>query len=77
MISFAELSDKGRAVAYSPNGEQLAVGLYNGKVQVFTHDLSSLVCEPQIAGDWISDMKWVEGGGFEGVAMHKVWTLVT
>jgi len=61
---------KARAVAYSPDGTQIAVGLYSGNVKVIKEDLSSEVADVKVAKEWIACMKYSPDGSTLAVGSH-------
>jgi microtubule-associated protein-like 6 len=47
-----------RAAAFSPDGFQLSVGTYDGRVKVLTDDLSVLLVDTAVADEWIKCMSY-------------------
>jgi WD40 repeat protein len=47
-----------RAAAFSPDGFQLSVGTYDGRVKVLTEDLSVLLVDTAVAEEWIKCMSY-------------------
>lgn len=47
-----------RAAAFSPDGFQLSVGTYDGRVKVLSDDLSTLLVDTAVAEEWIKCMTY-------------------
>ncbi|CAE7612952.1 Eml5, partial [Symbiodinium microadriaticum] len=66
----ARLKNKARAVEYSPDGFQLALGLYDGRVVVLTEDLELTLNESPVAAEWIQTMAYAPNGHSLAVGSH-------
>jgi WD40 repeat protein len=65
------VGSKARAIAYSPDGAHLAVGLYSGHVHAYTHDLAKKLRITKCGTDWIQDMKYSPNGSMLAVSSHN------
>ena len=66
----ARAKNKVRAVEYSPDGFQLALGLYDGRVVVLTEDLELTLSESPVANEWIQTMAYAPNGHSLAVGSH-------
>jgi echinoderm microtubule-associated protein-like 6 len=66
----AQIKNKARAVEYSPDGFQLALGLYDGRVLVLTEDLEYTLSESPVAKEWIQTMAYAPNGHSLAVGSH-------
>jgi WD40 repeat protein len=80
LLRKTDIHEFGRAVAYSPDGALLAVGMggrvgrgrqkNDGKFAVYREDDLSLVKEARHSRQWISDVKFSPDGEFLAVGSH-------
>jgi microtubule-associated protein-like 6 len=73
------VGEKARAVAFSPDGFQIAVGLFDGKVKILSEELNSEFKTVKVAPEWIQCIKYSPNGASLAVGSHdtKIYILET
>jgi len=71
MLKMARLQEKGRAVAFSPDGLKIVVGCVTGQLFVFDAETLAEISSVKLKSDeWISDVKFCPLGQKIAVACH-------
>jgi microtubule-associated protein-like 6 len=69
-IGIATLGTKLRAIAFHPDGSQIAVGTYDGKVVVLSADLKKNEAEVSVSSKWMDAMAYSPNGKLLAVGSH-------
>ena len=79
LLGTASIGEKSRAVTYSSDGLQVAIGTLDGKVKVLSADLSNLRNEVHVAQKWIQTLSYSPDGRTLAVGSHddKIYLLDT
>lgn len=64
------MESKCRAVAYHPDGSQIAVALYDGKLQVFSEDLKRVAAKVIVSSSWSQCLAYSPDGQILAVGCH-------
>jgi echinoderm microtubule-associated protein-like 6 len=64
------LGSKIRACAFHPQGFQIAVGLFDGKVVVLTENLDTILAESPVAAEWIQTLVFSPNGHLLAVGSY-------
>jgi WD40 repeat protein len=69
-IEIVNIGSKARAVAFRPDGSQIAVATFEGKVHILSSNLQTVIAVVTIAASWIQAMSYSPDGGLLGVGSH-------
>lgn len=70
LIKVMSIGAKARAVAYHPDGSQIAVALMDGKVLILSEDLSNILNTIIISSAWIQVLTFSPNGQYLAVGSH-------
>lgn len=70
LLSITSMNSKTRALAFSPDGNHIAAGLYSGAVQILSGDLKTKITALECSKKWIEVMRYSPNGKLLAVGSH-------
>lgn len=69
-LCISEIGMKARSVAYSKDGNQICVGIVDGKIVVLSSDLKTIIATVTVASSWIQVLQYSPDGSTLAVGSH-------